>query len=459
MEQSDNLFLTKSIPQLLVTMSVPMMLSMLVQSLYNIVDSMFVARLGLSALTAVSYVFPLQNLVLSLSVGFGVGINAVIAMNLGMGDHEKANQAATIGMACTILHSLGFVLLGAFGTRPFLQLFTQDAQTLEWSVQYGQIVFFCSIGSCLQISMEKIYQSVGKMMTTMVFLASGSIINVILDPIFIFGWFGVPAMGVAGAAWATVIGQTAAFFFYLVTYLRHPLTVKIHPHYLRWNPAILKKLYYIGIPAAITMALPSILVGALNKLLSAYGEVYVAVLGIYYKLQTFLYMPSNGIVQGIRPIISSNYGAGRMDRMWKTIRYSLLAVAGIMLIGTVLCWSIPEGLLRLFDDDVQMLSIGGQALPWISLGFVVSSVAVIVCGAMEALGRGLSSLVLSLLRQFVLTVPIAWGLMHMLDVFGVWIALPLSEWMAGLFAFFLLFRLWNETKGIEEASDCEKKWL
>lgn len=441
-----NKLLDQPVSSLLLTMSLPMMLSMVVQSLYNIVDSMFVARLGVDALTAVSYVFPLQNLVLSLAVGFGVGINAVIAMNLGQGNQQKANQAATLGMALTALHGILFIVFGLVVSRPFLELFTSDEQIIQWGVQYAVIVFTFSMGYLLQVSMEKIFQSVGEMMITMVLLASGSIINLILDPILIFGLFGFPALGVAGAAIATVIGQTAAFFFYLIAYKKKKLPVQIHPRYLKWNGQIVWKLYYIGIPAAITMALPSILAGALNKLLSAYGDVYVAVMGIYFKLQTFLYMPSNGIIQGLRPIISSNYGAGRYDRMWEAIRRSVLVVTVVMALGTLLCWLMPEQLMRLFDDDAQMLAIGAQALPLMSMGFVVSALGVILCGVMEALGRGMASLTLSLLRQFVLTVPIAWLLSDTLEATGIWLSLPAAEALAFLFAVYLLVHLHREQK-------------
>ena len=442
--RTGNKLLDQPVSSLLLTMSLPMMLSMVVQSLYNIVDSMFVARLGVEALTAVSYVFPLQNLVLSLAVGFGVGINAVIAMNLGQGNQQKANQAATLGMALTALHGILFIVFGLVVSRPFLELFTADEQIIQWGVQYAVIVFTFSMGYLLQVSMEKIFQSVGEMMITMVLLASGSIINLILDPILIFGLFGFPALGVAGAAIATVIGQTAAFFFYLIAYKKKKLPVQIHLRYLKWNGQIVWKLYYIGIPAAITMALPSILAGALNKLLSAYGDVYVAVMGIYFKLQTFLYMPSNGIIQGLRPIISSNYGAGRYDRMWEAIRRSVLVVTVVMALGTLLCWLMPEQLMRLFDDDAQMLAIGAQALPLMSMGFVVSALGVILCGVMEALGRGMASLTLSLLRQFVLTVPIAWLLSDTLEATGIWLSLPAAEALAFLFAVYLLVRLYRE---------------
>ncbi len=443
--QSENKLLEQPISSLLWTMSVPMMLSMVVQSLYSIIDGIFVAQLSVDALTAVSYVFPLQNLVLSLGVGFGVGVNAVIAMNLGKGDQEKANQTATLGMALTVVHGLLFIVFGWLVSQPFLELFTDDLQIIQWGVQYSVIVFTFSMGYMLQITMEKIFQSVGEMMITMMFLASGSIINLILDPILIFGWFGVPAMGVAGAAIATVIGQTAAFFFYVIAYKKKQLPVRIEWQYLKWNGPLVWKLYYIGIPATITMALPSILSGALNKLLSSYGDVYVAVMGVYFKLQTFLYMPTNGIMQGIRPIISHNYGAGYYDRMWETIRRSVTVVAVIMALGTVLCWLIPERLMLLFDDTPALVEIGAHALPYISLGFVVSSLGVVLSGVMEALGRGLASLIISLLRQMVLTVPLAWLISQQVGVDGIWYAMPLAEWLAFAAAIVMVIRLRKET--------------
>lgn len=443
---TSNKLLEQPVGALLRSMALPMMLSMLVQSLYNIVDSMFVARLGLEALAAVSYVFPLQSLVLSLAVGFGVGMNAVIAMSLGMGDQKRANQTATVGMALTGLHGVLLIAFGLLVPRPFLQLFTDDAQIVQWGCQYAGIVFVFSMGYLLQVSMEKIFQSVGEMMITMVLLASGSIINIILDPILIFGWFGVPALGVAGAAIATVLGQTAAFFFYLIAYKKKRLAVQIHPRYLQWNGQLVGKLYCIGIPAAITMALPSLLNGALNKILSGYGDVYVAVMGIYFKLQTFLYMPSNGIIQGLRPIVSCNFGAGRYDRMWEAIKRSLTAVAAIMAVGTALCWLCPEQLMALFDDDGQLIGVGAQALPVISLGFVASAAGVVGSGVMEALGRGLTSLGISLLRQMLLTVPLAWLLSARLGLTGVWMALPLAEAAAFVWAAGILWRLYREQR-------------
>ena len=435
---------TMAVPKLLINMSLPMMISMLVQALYNVIDSMFVAQLNEEALTAVSLAFPIQSLMIAVASGTGVGINALLSRNLGEKNYTGANNAAKNGLFLGIVSCIIFAMLGGIGSHFFFTIQTDNPKIITYGTQYLTIITLCSAGIFLQITSERLLQSTGKTIYNMMTQGTGAIINIILDPILIFGWFGVPAMGVAGAAVATVLGQTIAFFLYVLVYRRKKLAVQIHPRYCKWSGQIVWKLYYIGIPAAITMALPSVLSGGLNKLVSAYGDVYVAVLGIYFKLQTFLYMPSNGIIQGMRPILSCNYGAGRRDRLWQTIACSIGAVLAIMLLGTLLCWLLPEPIMRLFDDDTQLLAIGVQALPVISMGFALSAAGVVTCGVLEALGRGIASLCLSLLRQFVLTVPLAWWLIGHLGVDAVWMALPIAEGAAFLFALFLLWRLWRE---------------
>ena len=325
----------KPVISLLASMSLPMMLSMLVQSLYNIVDSMYVSWMGTEALTAVSLAYPLQNIVMAVSVGIGVGISSALSISLGEKNQEKANETATIGMALTLVHCVIFVLFGLAVTRPFLQLFTSSPQVLEDACDYTYIVLCVSSGSLLQISLEKIYQGIGAMKTTMILLATGCIINIILDPILIFGLLGFPAMGVQGAAIATVIGQIGAFLLYIVVYLHRNPGVTIHPRYLKLNWPLIRRIYSVGIPSSLMLMMPSLLVSALNGILAAFSEVYVAVLGVYFKLQTFIYMPANGMVQGMRPIIGYNYGAGQYGRVRQTIRYCLMGAAVLMLIGTV----------------------------------------------------------------------------------------------------------------------------
>ena len=411
---------TRPVFGLLMSMSVPMIISMLIQSLYNIVDSIYVSRLGTQALTAVSLAFPLQNISTSVAIGMGVGITSAISIHLGAGSAEKANRSATIGVALAAVHCLIFVVFGLLATRPFLMLFTRDEQTLTWACQYTYIVVCVSFGCQLQLAMEKIFQAVGSMKVTMVLLAAGCIINIILDPILIFGLLGFPALGIIGAAVATVIGQIAAFLLYIVVYHRKRKTfpVKIHPQYLHFDKAIIRQIYSVGIPSTIMLVLPSVLVSILNSLLARFSDVYVAVLGVYFKLQTFIYMPASGIVQGMRPIIGYNYGAGEYDRVKKVIRYSLLSAAVIMAVGTVAALGFPAQIFAMFDAEEALLDAGISALRIISLGFVISTVGVICSGTFEALGRGKDSLIVSLLRQFVITIPLSFLLSGLMGADG-----------------------------------------
>ena len=294
MQENNTFMKTKPVFSLLVSMSVPMMLSMLIQSLYNIVDSIYVSRLGTDALTAVSLAYPLQNAILSVAVGIGVGISSAISIHLGAGNQEKADRAATIGIALTVFHCLLFILAGLFITRPFLSLFTDNPAVLGDSCDYTYIVLCFSFGSLLQIAFEKIFQGIGQMKVTMYLLIVGCVVNIILDPILIFGLLGFPALGVAGAAIATVIGQISAFLLYIVVYLRKPYAIHIRAKHLRFDWKMIRQIYSVGIPSSIMMLLPSVLISILNSILAAFSEVYVAVLGVYFKLQTFIYMPATG---------------------------------------------------------------------------------------------------------------------------------------------------------------------
>lgn len=431
---------TKPILPLLLSMGVPMMISMLIQSLYNIVDSIYVSRLGTDAITAISLVYPLQNVIMAVSVGVGVGIGSVISMNLGAGDQEKADRAASVGMFLTFIHVAVFILIGIFVTKPFLQLFTKDAQVLQWACDYGYIVMIVSFGSLIQICFEKIYQSVGAMMTTMLALGVSCVINIILDPIFIFGYFGVPAMGVRGAAIATVIGQIVGMILYIILYRKRGLAVCISFKKMRPEAELVRQIYSVGIPSTLMLALPSVLVSVLNAILSAFSEVYVAVLGLFLKLQSFIYMPANGIVQGMRPIIGYNYGAGEKKRMHKTIRVGLILTAAIMAVGTLAAQLFPQAILSMFDADVQLMDKGVEALRIISIGFIVSSVGVIFCGTFEALGMGMKSLMVSLTRQFAVNIILGWILTIPFGAAGIWLAYPVAE-LLGAAAAVILFKM------------------
>lgn len=431
---------TKPVFPLLMSMSIPMMFSMLIQSLYNIIDSIYVAQLGQTALTAVSIAFPLQNLVISVAVGIGVGITSTISIHLGSGEQEKANKAATLGIACTCIHCILFLLLGLIVTKPFLNLFTTNSEILGDACDYTYIVLCFSFGTLIQVTMEKIFQAVGAMKTTMFLLATGCIINIILDPIFIFGWFQIPALGVKGAAIATIIAQICTAILYLIVYRKKNFAITIHPKYLKMDLTIVKSIYSVGIPSSLMMILPSILVSVLNSILKQFSDLYINVLGIYFKLQTFIYMPANGIVQGMRPIIGYNYGAKDYHRMKSTIRYSLLSAGIIMLLGTVLSMIIPREIFMLFQSDPSLLSAGSTALRIISLGFLISTIGIIFSGTFEAIGKGKESLIISLLRQFILTIPLSLILSRIpsIGVNGVWISFPIGELCASIVAYFLL---------------------
>lgn len=443
MENNNTFMKTKPVFSLLVSMSVPMMLSMFIQSLYNIIDSIYVSRLGTNALTAVSLAFPLQNTIISVAVGVGVGISSAISIHLGSGNKEKANRAATIGLALTFIHCILFVIAGFTITKPFLKLFTTNPEILNSAVSYTKIVLCLSFGSLFHLAFEKIFQAIGEMKLTMCLLLTGCIINVILDPILIFGLLGFPALGVSGAAIATICGQIIAFLLCLIVYKHKTFIVQIHPKYLVFDKTMIKQIYSVGIPSTVMMMLPSLLISVLNRILAVFSDVYIAVLGVYFKLQTFIYMPANGIVQGMRPIIGYNYGAMESERVKSTIRYSLISAASIMILGTILALLLPKQILMMFDADTTLMNAGIPALRIISLGFLVSTIGLIYSGVFEAMGNGRNSLTISLLRQFIITIPLSMILSRFFGVAGVWMAFPIGELIASIVAYILLKRYKN----------------
>lgn len=414
---------------LILSMSLPMVLSMLVSSLYNIVDSYFVAMISEDAMTALSLVFPLQNLVSSIGVGFGVGVNAVISYHLGAGEQERADGAATAGLILSALHGLLLLVSCIAATPSFLRMFTSSEAIIEAGMRYSVIVFAFSITNVISIAFEKIFQAVGRMKVAMAAMLTGCISNIILDPLMIFGIGPFPAMGIDGAALATGVGQLLSLLVYIAVYLKTPMKVRIRRDRIKDGLRMAGRLYSVGIPATLNLALPSVLISSLNAMLSSFSEVYTLILGIYYKLQTFLYLPASGFVQGMRPVIGYNNGAGERERVRGIFLAVLAMCAVIMLIGTILCLAIPESLIGLFTDNPLTLSEGARALRIISIGFVVSSVSVTASGALEGLGKGLPSLVISLLRYIVLIIPLACVLCFAagLGPNGVWASFWITE--------------------------------
>ena len=412
---------------LILSMALPMVLSMLVSSLYNIVDSFFVAQISEDAMTALSLVYPIQNFISAVAIGFGVGVNAVIAFYLGAEDQEKADMAATQGLLLALIHS-AVLTVGCMAVMPaFLRMFTSSEAVIDFGMRYSTVAFSFTLFVVVGLVYEKIFQAVGSMKVTMVGLMSGCIANIILDPVLIFGLGPFPELGIEGAALATGIGQMLTLAIYLVVYAARPIPVRIRRCY--WVPRkwMVGRLYAVGIPATLNLALPSILISALNAILAAYSEVYILVLGIYYKLQTFLYLPANGIVQGMRPLIGYNYGAGERRRVSQIYRIVLCMCGIIMAVGTVICLLVPDRLMALFTQTPETIQAGETALRIISAGFLVSAVSVTSSGALEGLGKGIPSLIISLCRYILVILPAAFLLSRAFGPSGVWHAFWLTE--------------------------------
>ena len=420
---------------LLLSMALPNVISMLVNSLYNIVDSLFVARISEDAMTALSLVYPIQNFANAIAIGFGVGINALIALYLGAGDHENAEKAATHGIALSLVHGIVITLVSIAIMPGFLRRFTSDESLIAAGITYSTIVFLFATINMAALAFEKMFQAVGRMKVTMVALVFGCVCNIILDPILIFGLGPVPALGIAGAALATGIGQLLSLCVYLVVYTRTTLPVRLRRRCLHPDAALDGKLYAIGIPAILNLALPSLLVTFLNGLLAAFSQSYVVVLGIYYKLQTFLYLPANGIVQGMRPLIGYNYGAREHARVKKLYSLTLVMSAIIMAAGTAICLLASGQLIGLFTTNPETIAAGQTALRIICLGFIVSAVSTTSSGALEGLGKGLESLVISLCRYVIFIMPLAAVLCSRLGPDGVWHAFWITEALTAVVAY------------------------
>ena len=424
----------KPIFPLLLSMSLPMVISMAVNSLYNIVDSYFVAKISEDAMTALSLVFPIQNFINAVAIGFGVGINAMIAQYLGAGRRDKADEALTQGMVLAVIHGIVMMILCIIGIPYFLRLFTTDANVIALGVRYATIVFSFSVILSVNLTFEKMNQAIGNMKITMISLLIGCGLNIILDPMIIFGIGPFPKLGIAGAALATGFGQCVPIVIYIAAYLKRPKRVAFRREYLHLTREVTKRLYSIGVPAILNMALTSVLTTALNAILAAFSQTYVLVLGIYYKLQTFLYMPANGIIQGMRPLIGYNYGAGEHKRVEQLYRLTLLLNICIMTAGMILCLTIPGKLMGAFAENPQTIQNGVTALHIICFGFILSAVSITACGALEGLGKGIPSLLISLSRYVVLIIPLAFIFSRFFGAAGVWHAFWVTEALSAVFA-------------------------
>ena len=427
----------KPVLPLMLSMALPMVLSMMVNSLYNIIDSFFVAQISEEAMTALSLVYPVQNVINAVGIGFGIGINAVIAFYLGVGDNREADQAATQGLVLAVIHGVVMTVCCIAMMPAFLGMFTSSETVIELGIRYSVVAFAFTLIIIVGVTFEKIFQAVGNMKTTMISLMCGCITNIVLDPVLIFGYGLFPAMGIEGAALATGIGQALTLAIYLVVYFVRPIRVHIRRQHILPGKGMVLKLYSIGIPATLNLALPSLLISALNAILAAYSEVYILVLGIYYKLQTFIYLPANGIVQGMRPLIGYNYGAGENKRVSQIYKIVLCMSGIIMVLGTVICLLIPGQLMGLFTHTEATIQAGETALRIIGAGFIVSAVSVTSSGALEGLGKGTPSLLISLCRYVVVIIPVAFLLSRLFGAVGVWNAFWITEAITAIISLFI----------------------
>lgn len=415
------------IPKLLISMSLPMIASMLVQALYNIVDSMFVAQLNEGALTAVSLVFPVQNLMIAVASGTGVGINALLSRSLGEKKLDQANKIASNGVFLALISSLVFAVIGIFCSRLFFAAQTTDAQIVEYGTQYMSIITIASIGIFLQVTYERLLQSTGKTFFNMITQGTGAIINIILDPILIFGWFGLPAMGVTGAALATVIGQFCASILAVYFHNKHNAEIIVRARGFKIDKETIVSIYKIGVPSILMQSIGSVTTFCMNNILLMFSATAATVFGVYFKLQSFIFMPLFGLTNGMIPIVAYNYGARNKKRIYNTISISMLIAIIIMSIGLLVFQTLPATLLGLFDASEQMLAIGIPALRIISVSFIFAGYSIISSSVFQALGNGVYSLAVSVARQLVVIIPVAFLFAKFFGLNMVWWAYPIAE--------------------------------
>lgn len=429
---------TMEVRRLILTMSLPIMISMLVQALYNIVDSMFVARVSEAALAAVSLCYPIQMIMVAVACGTGVGINALLSRYLGEKKREKASQVAMHGLFCAICNWLVFAVIGLFFSEAFLRLFSDDVQIIMMGISYMQICTICSFGVFVQITYERIMQSTGNTIYNMVIQGVGALINIILDPIFIFGLGPVPALGTAGAAIATVIGQIVAMFLGIIITQKKIREVQLSVRGFHLDGMLMKAMYRIAIPAILMQSIMSFMTVMMNMILAPFSEMAVSVFSIYYKLQQFVFMAVLGMNNALIPILSYNYGANQMERIRESIRFALWMSCVIMAIGTVVFQLFPTQLLYLFDAKEAMLSIGIPALRTISVSFVFAGISMVLCSVFQALGSPNHSLLVTLLRQMVILLPLAYGFSSAFGLDMCWWSFPITEVLCALLSLYLL---------------------
>jgi len=430
--------------KLLANMALPMIISMIVQALYNVVDSIYVSQISESAVTALSLAFPIQNMQIGFAVGIGVGVNSLLSKSLGQKDQEAANRAAGNGMVLMFIVTAVFMLFGIFGVRPYYEMQSDVVETVEGGIAYSRICCVFTLGVFMQILGERLLQSTGRTMLTMVTQSTGAIINIILDPILIHGWFGLPAMGVAGAAWATVIGQWVGALMALYFNEKHNPEVQFGRRYAKLHGATVKQILTVGIPSIVMNSIGSIMNFSMNQILQGFTETATGVFGIYFKLQSFFFMPLFGINNATISIIAYNYGARKPDRMIKTLKMAAGAGLCLMLCGLAVFQLAPDLLLNMFNPSDTFLEIGRSCLRLISLSFPLAAICIVLGASFQALGNGIYSTITSICRQMLVLLPVAYLMSLSGNVNLVWLAYPIAEVVSGAVTAFFFIRIYRQ---------------
>lgn len=436
-ERKENRMGTMPVGKLLITMSLPIMISMLIQALYNVVDSIFVAQIGENALTAVSLAFPVQNLIIAVGIGTGIGINSLLSRRLGERRFDDANAAAENGILLSLCNWLAFAILGGLFSEAFFRAFTDNPEIISMGTDYLTVCTVFSFGCFMQFACERILQATGVTIYNMITQATGAIINIILDPIMIFGLFGFPKMGVKGAAVATVIGQIVAMLMGLWFNAKKNKEVHMDFRHFRPNARIIGEIYKVGIPSIVMQSIGTVMTIGMNKILIAFSETAVAVFGVYFKLQSFIFMPIFGLTNGLVPIVAYNYGARKRSRITGSIRHALVYSLTIMVLGTLLFQAFPASFLRLFKASEALLAIGVPALRIISISFLGAGVGIVFSSVFQAMGNGMLSLTMSVARQLAVLLPVAWLMARFVGLDAVWAAFPISEYVSATMALFM----------------------
>ena len=430
--------------KLLVNMALPMIISMLVQAFYNIVDSVYVSQVSESAVTALSLAFPVQNMQIGFAVGVGVGVNALLSQSLGRKDQESVNWAAGQGVFLALVATALFMLFGFFGVRPYYTMQSTVAETVEGGIAYTSICCIFTVGIFIQVLCERLLQATGRAMQTMILQGTGAIINIILDPVFIHGWWGMPKMGVAGAAVATVIGQCTGAVLGIYLNLRHNPEVQLRVKFMKPNWKVIAPILEVGIPSVVMNGIGSVMNFGMNQILQGFNEVATGVFGIYYKLQSLFFMPLFGINNATISILAYNYGARKPKRIVHTLKLATAVAVCIMLVGLAVFQLFPQALLGIFNPTEEFLAIGVKALRILCLPFPVAAICISLGASFQALGKGSYSTIVSLCRQLIVLLPAAYLLSLTGDVNNVWWSFPIAEVMSALVTGLLFAKLYRQ---------------